>query len=84
MLKTRNTLKPLVEFYKTHKWGQGMHLNSGTYCLVEARVHLGLFMDSQENMELHRRCRGGVLAFNDTPGRTFKEVMEMLKQNDAA
>lgn len=77
-----NTLQPLVEFYKTHLWGQGMHYNMDAFCLVEARVELGFFSPSPLARELRRRCGGNIIDFNDATDRTFDQVMEMLSAED--
>lgn len=79
-----NTLKPLAEFYKTHAWGQGPHASGETFCLVEARLTLGHNHRSAIARELRKRCQGSktVVDFNDAPGRTFAQVMDMLEQEN--
>lgn len=82
-----NTLEPLINFYKKHKWGQGLHFhlslhNNEEFCLVEAIEYIGFRFDSMVGRELRRRCSGDVVKFNDAPYRTFAGIMAMLKQED--
>lgn len=82
-----NTLQPLVDFYENHKWKQGDYVASShnSFCLVNAALNeLTASGKSFEMLdEIERRIGSNeIINWNDTHGRTFEEVMEMLKRED--
>ena len=85
-----NTLQPVLTFFESHNWCQFNYHDSGTdsYCVAGAIIAVSradaVISDRLWNQLRHRISKMHLLPFewNDAPGRTFEDVIEMLKRED--